>query len=302
MDRRAQLLMAASRFIGDPQITGIARTSSGLLHHNNANAVIFPQFDKTQWTPPADITVGNPNSNGLPLSSGISNVFTRYTLFNVLPNQPKALIQITVGALATGGGIGVGFILDNTADSVDGTAFGGPAGFSGDLSLGEWVGGIVNTSQSVAGKNYDRFAFHRMTLSVDGLDIAGHIGTDNTTISWAREFDVGGRPGLLYSSGSQNSLSYSSFIYCTGRFVHVAGLPTGAIVKVRKDDGTTIASAVEAGGEAFVDMLTIDLHLGATNKVPYDLAIFDADGVTLLAVNAPVGGVWPGDEWETTFG
>lgn len=90
-------------------------------------------------------------------------------------------------------------------------------------------------------------------------------------------------------SGAQ-TMEWSAFFLCSGRYLVVSGLPTGAVVRVRSAGATVLASATESGGTATVDMLRVPFPLAV------ELQVLDG-AMNVLESATPSETLWAGDSW-----
>jgi hypothetical protein len=274
----------------------LSRTSgSGLVDRNEYDNGSFP-FDDSEWTRPTGW-----DSNGV-----VGGKMLVESTGNHPPNwmtrdmtaRSEMMVYSRVD-LNNNIQFGAGVLVSNiTAGSQDGIEAGMAHGFSGGRFLTRWTAGaVVSIDFTGSGINITPSA-SRVTVWANANDAAMYdhqnaaieSGTYNPPVS-----SKTGEPGIFADfSATGQSFDVEKFFVFAGRYVVVTGLTSGSgqKAKIRKSDGTVLASATEVSGTATIDCLAIEEWWNVHN-----LAITtSADAL----IEQNVGDVWPGETWSFT--
>jgi hypothetical protein len=274
----------------------IARTSgSGLVDRNEYDNGSFP-FDDTEWTRPTGW-----DSNGV-VGGKMLVESTGDHAPNWMTRDMTARSEMMVYSrvdLNNNIQFGAGVLVSNiVAGSQDGIEAGMAHGFSGGRFLTRWTAGsVVSIDFTGSGINITPSA-SRVTVWANANDAAMYdhqnaaieSGTYNPPVSAKT-----GEAGIFADfSATGQSFDVEKFIIMAGRYVVVSGLTPGSgqKAKIRKSDGTVLATATEVSGTATIDCLAIEEWWNVHN-----LAITtSADAL----IEQNVGDVWGGETWSYT--
>lgn len=273
----------------------LERTAAGLLGRHDSTNPLFP-FSLAQWGYDPSLAVSvDPASHVLLINGAAGNWPLRY-----LPAGVRADAYVQAGVTVQfPNSAAIGPIARaNTSLKY----IGGAIPFDGIIYLMSWFSGndllreiqanVTLSQVSPPVGNRAKGAVYTGEMLVEGA--AASVQTFNVVNSAGAlvlSGPVSGYVGVMWSAGAAgNPGAVSRFIACASRYVKVSGLSAGQIVKVRQNSGTVIKQAAAVAGVASVDFKGIQL-----DGTAFDVAVYAADGVTLVTSLAPAGGVWPGD-------
>lgn len=268
---------------------GLTLVSSGLLARFEEDSTEYP-FDVNDWIGDSIHTVSLTASGRLRIQRSSSQGWFGVIL-DTIPERDTVFIQGDYqrfsGSTSNWCGLGA-----HTQDDHK-TMF---AGISSTRRSPElhgieqiWDGGsgaLVNTT--VPSKQLTRDEPHRLSFSAKVGDFRTY---DFTSENYLEGSFTGVQPlsGKVAAVINTTFMEFVSYLVMTDDHLEVTGLPSGATVEVRDAEDNVLASAVENGGTARVDMLDVNCLLAKTVAVVVDAA--DVDTLT------PPDGVWGGDSY-----